>query len=107
MRITAYRVQLLKERSVSPRGRHERPEDVIPLFRAYAGFPDREHLKRSSSTCADACAASNRDRQRACAGLTRSPREGFKPAMLPAQTRFKLTRTPYTCTVPHVSMQAK
>lgn len=45
VRITAYRVQLLRDRSVSlPRGQYDRPEDAVSLFRAYVGFPDREHL---------------------------------------------------------------
>ena len=45
VRLTAYRVKLVKERSVAfPSRRYEQPDDAASLFRRYVGLSDREHL---------------------------------------------------------------
>jgi DNA repair protein RadC len=83
VRITAYRVQLLRERSVSlPRGRYEGPEDAVSLFRAYAGIPDREHLVAIWLDARRRISGIHTVTVGALAQVDASPREVFKAAIL-------------------------
>lgn len=83
VRITAYRVQLLRERSVSfPRGRYDGPEDAVSLFRAYVGLADREHLVAIWLDARRHINGIHTVTVGALAQVDASPREVFKAAIL-------------------------
>jgi DNA repair protein RadC len=83
VQLSAYRVELVRERSVFfPGRRFDRPGDAAALFRQYVGLPDREHLV---AIWLDARRRMSGIHTVAVGGLSdanASPREVFKAAIV-------------------------